>query len=88
VFVPRLLWAFFMPLMDRTVEERQETGGRERGNDMQQRPSGLVLKLGPTAVRTVASIHGVPAQPTAPLTTPHACFELEKHINIWQKTIK
>jgi len=63
-----------MPLMDRTVEERQETGDRERGNDMQQRPSGAGLKPESTAARTVASIHGAPAQSTMPQTTPRVDF--------------
>ena len=50
--------------------ERQETGQRERGNDTQQRPSSSGLETGPTVVRTIASVHGASAYPTAPPTTP------------------
>ena len=58
-----------MPLLIGQLERDRKQGGRERGTDMQQRPSDAGLKPGPTAVRTVASVHGAPAQPTSPPTT-------------------
>ena len=51
-----------MPLMDRTVEERQEA--ERRGMTGSKGPFDAGLEPRPTAARTVASIHGAPAQPT------------------------
>ena len=53
--------------MDRTAKKRQkaERGGMRRS----KRPSDAGFEMGPTAVRTVASIHGASAQPTTTLPT-------------------
>ena len=59
--------------MDKTDKKRQkaERGGMTRS----KRPSDAGFELGPTAARTVASIHRAPAQPTTTLpTTPSVCF--------------
>ena len=50
--------------MDRTDKKRQK-GGMTRS----KRPSDVGFEPGPTAARTVASIHGAPAQPTTTLPT-------------------
>jgi len=46
-----------MPLMDRTVEERQKA----EGMTCSKGPSDAGLEPGPTAAKTVASIHGAPS---------------------------
>jgi len=64
---------FLCLLMDRTDKKRQkaEKGGMTRS----KRPSDAEFEPGPTAARTVASIHGAPAQPTTTLPTiPSVCF--------------
>jgi len=60
---------FFHAFNDSIVESDRKQG-RERGNDTQQRPTGSGLEPGPTVVRTIASVHGASAYPTAPPTAP------------------
>ena len=61
--------SFFHAFNDSIVESDRKQG-RERGNDTQQRPTGSGLEPGPTVVRTIASVHGASAYPTAPPTAP------------------
>ncbi len=56
-FILRYFWAF-VPLFDRTAEEL-DRGGRERGNDMQQRVAGWNRTRGHYGKDT-ASVYGTP----------------------------
>ena len=77
----RLFFFLFLCLLMDMIDKKRHKA--ERGEmKRSKRPSDAGFKPGPASARTVASIHGAPAQPTTTLPTIPSCLSFKKKFPI------